>query len=165
GPALPMKSRYTIWDGRQKLALDAEKIFDRLAEHFAATDDLSEALARLLREGMQGEEFEAIGLDELADRVREAIRELFDKFNLSRSLEEPWENADDIVAAEEEAADSHPSAEERARRRQELESLSRILEERLSQLENRPFDDLDAKESFDRLKERGGDIARVERFQ
>ncbi|HXC51996.1 MAG TPA: VWA domain-containing protein [Candidatus Limnocylindrales bacterium] len=160
-----MKSRYTIWDGRQKLALDAEKIFDRLAEHFAATDDLSEALARLLREGMQGEEFEAIGLDELADRVREAIRELFDKFNLSRSLEEPWENADDIVAAEEEAADSHPSAEERARRRQELESLSRILEERLSQLENRPFDDLDAKESFDRLKERGGDIARVERFQ
>ena len=160
-----MKSRYTIWDGRQKLALDAEQVFDRLAEHFAATDDLSEALSRLLREGMRGEEFEAVGLDELADRVREEIRELFDKYNLSRSLERPWEDADDIVAAEEDAADRHPSPEERARRRQELEALSRILEERLSQLEKRPFGDADAKESFERLSERGGDIARVERFQ
>jgi uncharacterized protein with von Willebrand factor type A (vWA) domain len=160
-----MRSRYTIWDGKQKVRLDAEKLFDRLAEHLAATDDLAEALSRLLREGMRGQEFEAVGLDELADRVRQEIRDLFDKFNLSRSLEEPWEDADDIVAAEEDAADKSASDEERARRRSELDSLSRILEERLAQLERRPFADTDAERSFENLRERAGDIAKVERFQ
>ncbi|HEY2775588.1 MAG TPA: VWA domain-containing protein [Candidatus Binatia bacterium] len=160
-----MRSRYTIWDGSQKLALDAERLFDRLAEHLSATDDLSEALSRLLREGIRGEEFEAVGLDELADRVREAIRELYDKFNLSRSLEEPWNDADDIVAAEEDAASRNPSAEERERRAAELARLSRILEERMSQLAQSPMADSDAADAFERLREREGDISRVERFQ
>ena len=160
-----MRSRYTIWDGRQKLALDAERVFDRLAEHLSATDDLSEALSRLLREGVAGEEFEAVGVDELAERVREAIRELYDKFNLSRSLEEPWNDLDDIVAAEEGALARQPSDAQRKRRRDELEALSRILEERLSQLADWPFGDEDAKDSFGRLSERAVDIARVERFQ
>src|SRR4051812_24082685 len=114
---------------------------------------------------MRGKEFEAVGLDELADRVRQAIRDLFDKFNLSRSLEQPWNDADDIVAAEEDAAGRRSSPEERQRRAEELEKLSRILEERLSQLARRPFDDGDAKESFEQLHEQAGDIARVERFQ
>jgi len=160
-----VRSRYTIWDGRQKLALDADQVFDRLAEHLSATDDLSEALSRLLREGVAGEGFEAVGADELAERVREAIRELYDKYNLSRSLEQPWQELDDIVAAEEEALDRQPSGEERDRRRRELEALSRILEERMAQLAAAPLGDRDAKESFDRMNERAGDIARVERFQ
>jgi len=160
-----VRSRYTIWDGRQKLALDAELLFDRLAEHLSATDDLSEALSRLLREGVGGDGFEAVGLDELAERVREAIRELFDKFNLSRSLEEPWNEADDIVAAEEDAARAGHSPAESRRRLDQLEALSRILEERLRQLSDRPFADDDARDAFERLHERAGDIARVERFQ
>jgi uncharacterized protein with von Willebrand factor type A (vWA) domain len=160
-----MRSRYTIWDGRQKLALDAERIFDRLAEHLAGSDDLNEALSRLLREGMAGEEFEAIGADELAEKVREAIRELYDKYNLSRALEEPWNELDDILQAEEDALEGEKSEEERRRRREELEALSRVLEERLAQMKQWPFSDESARDSFDRLGERSGDIARVERFQ
>jgi uncharacterized protein with von Willebrand factor type A (vWA) domain len=160
-----VRSRYTIWDGTQQLAIDAERVFDRLAEHLASTDDLNEALSRLLREGLQSDEFEVIGLDELADRVRDAIREMYDKYNLSRSLEEPWNDADDVVAAEEDAASNLPSEEERRRRREELDALSRILEERLAQLAERRFDDSDAREQFDRLHERSGDISKVERFQ
>jgi uncharacterized protein with von Willebrand factor type A (vWA) domain len=159
-----MRSRYTIWDGRQKLALDAERIFDRLAEHLAGSDDLNEALSRLLREGMSGDEFEAVGADELAEKVREAIRELYDKYNLSRALEEPWNELDDIVAAEEDAADGMPE-EQRTRRREELEALSRILEERLAQMKEWTFSDDTAAESFERMNERAGDIGRVERFQ
>jgi uncharacterized protein with von Willebrand factor type A (vWA) domain len=159
-----MRSRYTIWDGRQKLSLDAERIFDRLAEHLAASDDLAEALARLLREGLAGEEFEAVGADELAEKVREAIRELYDKYNLSRALEEPWNELDDIVAAEEDAV-GEGAEEEKARRREELDALSRILEERLAQMKQWPFADESAKDAFERMNERSGDIARVERFQ
>jgi uncharacterized protein with von Willebrand factor type A (vWA) domain len=160
-----MRSRYTIWDGRQKIALDADRVFDRLAEHLAASDDLAEALSRLLREGMGGDEFEAIGADDLAEKIREAIRELYDKYNLSRALEEPWNELDDIVAAEEDAAGDGMSSEEKRRRREELDALSRVLEERLAQMKQWPFADRSAKDSFERLDERSGDIARVERFQ
>jgi uncharacterized protein with von Willebrand factor type A (vWA) domain len=159
-----VRSRYTIWDGRQKLTLDADLVFDRLAEHLASSDDLAEALSRLLREGLAGEEFEAVGADELAEKVREAIRELYDKYNLSRALEQPWNDLDDIVAAEEDAAGER-TEEERARRREQLDALSRVLEERLAQLKQWPFADEDAKDAFERVNERSGDIARVERFQ
>lgn len=160
-----MRQTYTIWDGRQKLALDAEQVFDRLAEHLANTDDLSEALSRLLREGAAGEEFEAVGIDDLAEKVREALRELFDKYNLSRSLEEPWNELDDIVAAEEDALDGAPSKDEARRRKEQLKALSRILEERLAQMAAWSFADDDAAQSFEAMRERSPDIARVERFQ
>ncbi|MFN2426588.1 MAG: VWA domain-containing protein [Candidatus Binatia bacterium] len=160
-----MRSRYTSWDGRQKLALDADRVFDRLAEHLAETDDLSEALSRLLREGVDGDGFEAVGADQLAERVREAIRELYDRYNLSRSLEQPWNDLDDVVAAEEDALERQPSADERRQRQAVLDALSRVLEERMSQMSAWPFADSDAKESFERLRDRSGDIARTERFQ
>ena len=160
-----MRIRYTSWDGTQKVVLDADRLFERLAEHLSATDDVAEALQRLLREGMDGDGFEAVGTEELADRVREAIQQLYDRYNLSRSMEQPWNDADDIVALEEDAAAKLPPLAERKRRQAELEALSRFLEERLAQLAERPFDDDDAKAQFDRLMESAGDIARVERFQ
>lgn len=160
-----MRIRYTTWDGTQKFVLDADRLFERLAEHLSATDDVAEALQRLLREGVDGDGFEAIGADELAERVREAIQQLYDRYNLTRSLEDPWNDADDVVALEEEAASRRPTSADRKRRAAELEALSRFLEERLAQLAERPFDDEDARSQFERLAERAGDIARVERFQ
>src|SRR5208282_3298216 len=38
---LPMViSRYTQWDGSQKVRLDAEKVFEKLAEFLSLTDDV-----------------------------------------------------------------------------------------------------------------------------
>lgn len=160
-----MRSRYTTWDGTQKLALDAERVFDRLAEHLADTDDLSEALTRLLREGLADADVGMIGADELAERVREAIRELYDRYNLARSLEQPWDDLDDVVAAEQDALEREPSPSEREQRRRRLDRLSRSLEERMSELGDWNFADEDAREAFERLRERASDIARVEKFQ
>jgi uncharacterized protein with von Willebrand factor type A (vWA) domain len=160
-----LRIRYTTWDGTQKVVLDADRLFERLAGHLSDTDDVGEALQRLLQEGMGGDGFDAVGTDDLADRVREAIQQLYDRYNLTRSLEQPWNDADDVVALEEEAARRKPSAAERKRRAAELEALSRFLEERLAQLADRHFDDDDARSQFEGLAERAGDIASVERFQ
>ncbi len=160
-----MRSRYTIWDGTQKLALDAARVFDRLAGHLAETDDLSEALTRLLREGLAESGLETIGTEELAERVREAIRELYDRYNLARSLEEPWDELDEVVATEQDALDREPSASEREQRRKRLDRLSRRIGERLSELDDWDFADDDAGEKFDRLRERAADISRVDQFQ
>lgn len=160
-----MKIRYTSWDGSQEVHLDPEAVFDRLAEHLSATDDVSEALDRLLREGLDGDSFQVVGADQLADEVRRAIQELYDRYNLDRSLERPWSDLEDVVAMEEDAASRLEEAAERRRRRQELDDLPRILEEAVSAMAARPFGDEDARRAFEELSERSDDISRVDRFQ
>ena len=54
--------RYTAWDGSQRVRLDPDRVFERLAEYLSETDDLGEALDRLLRSGIEGDEFEVEGL-------------------------------------------------------------------------------------------------------
>lgn len=160
-----MKIRYTSWDGSQEVHLDPEAVFDRLAEHLSATDDVSEALDRLLREGLDGDSFQVVGAERLADEVRRAIQELYDRFNLDRSLERPWSDLEDVVAMEEDAASRLEHEAERRRRKQELDDLPRILEEAVSAMAARPFGDEDARRAFEELSERSDDIARVDRFQ
>ncbi|HYB97916.1 MAG TPA: VWA domain-containing protein [Candidatus Limnocylindrales bacterium] len=160
-----MRLRYTIWDGTQRVRLDPDAVFDRLAEHLGYSDDLAEAFDRLLREGMAGEEFEVAGIDELAAKVREAIEEFHNKYNLERSLAQPWNDLDEITGMEQEATERMPPGEKKRRRQQDLEGLSRILEEALMQMSRWPFDDRDARAAFEDLSERGDDIRRVERFQ
>ena len=160
-----MKIRYTIWDGSQEVHLDPEAVFDRLAGHLSSTDDVSEALDRLLREGLDGDSFQVVGAEQLADEVRRAIQELYDRFNLDRSLERPWSDLEDVVAMEEDAASRLEEAAERRRRRQELDELPRILEEAMSAMAARPFGDEDARRAFEDLSERSDDISRVDRFQ
>lgn len=160
-----MKIRYTTWDGSQEVRLDPEEVFDRLAEHLSSTDDVSEALDRLLREGLEGDAFQVVGADELADEVRRAIQELYDRFNLDRSLERPWSDFEDVVAMEEDAASRLDDAAGRRRRKQELDELPRVLEEAISAMAARPFGDEDARRAFEDLSERGDDISRVDRFQ
>ena len=36
--------RYTQWDGSQKLKLDADKVFEKLAEMLSYTDDIRQAM-------------------------------------------------------------------------------------------------------------------------
>ena len=36
--------RYTRWDGRQRVRLDAEQVFEKLSEYLSYTDDVRQAL-------------------------------------------------------------------------------------------------------------------------
>ena len=38
-------TRYTQWDGSQQLKLDADKVFEKLAEYMSYTDDVRQAIA------------------------------------------------------------------------------------------------------------------------
>lgn len=157
--------RYTSWDGTQEVRLDPDEIFERLADHLSATDDLGEALDRLLREGVGGREFEVVGLDELADRVRREIQQLYDRYNLDRSLERPWNDFDDLVQMEKDALARRSPSDDRRRREEDLARLSHVLEEALAQMQRWSFEDDDARRDFERLDERSDDIVRVDRFQ
>ncbi|MBI5506269.1 MAG: hypothetical protein HY899_15850 [Deltaproteobacteria bacterium] len=160
-----MRTRYTIWDGTQRVLLDPDALFDELAEYLGRCDDVDEALDRLLREGSDAEGLELRGIDELLRQVRERIARLYDEFNLEHSLEQPWNDVDDIVGMEQEALEHQPTSPSSRERSAQLGRLSRVLEEALEQLERWTFADEDARRAFEELSERSDDIRRVDRFQ
>ena len=80
-----VRYRYTPWDGTQTVRLDAGKLFERLSEHLSS-NDLGDALDRLLRECFEDRSFRVAGLDEILEEIRNAIQDLYDRFNLDSAL-------------------------------------------------------------------------------
>ena len=56
------RHRYSTWDGSRPLRLDADKLFERLSGHLSETDNLGEALDRMLREGFEDQSFRVAGI-------------------------------------------------------------------------------------------------------
>src|SRR6202158_2587535 len=45
-------TRYTQWDGTQQLKLNADKVFEKLAEYLSYTDDVRQAMDWMMRQGV-----------------------------------------------------------------------------------------------------------------
>jgi hypothetical protein len=91
--------RYTAWDGTQRLRLTADDLFEKLSEVLSHTDDLQQALDWLLRQGFDADGVEVMGLDELLDRLREAMRARYRDVNLQGAEAELRERLGDALAA------------------------------------------------------------------
>ena len=98
-------TRYTAWDGSQRVKLDPEQVFEKLAEALSYTDDVQQALDWLLRQGLDMDGVHVMGLDELLQEVRERMREKLAQYNLDEALDKPRSKLDDILAREREALD------------------------------------------------------------
>src|SRR5208282_3149663 len=57
-------TRYTQWDGTQRLKLDADKVFEKLAEYLSYTDDVRQAMDWMMRQGMDFDGVKVMGLEE-----------------------------------------------------------------------------------------------------
>ena len=90
--------RYTAWDGTQKLQLDADKVFEKLAEYLSYTDDVRQAMDWLTRQGMDFDGSRVAGLDEFLEQLRQEMRQRYREFNLKEALERRWsERLQDIA--------------------------------------------------------------------
>ena len=81
--------RYLRWDGTQRLPdLDADDVIDALADDMMAEGDLMEALRRLLRRGLPGnqEAGDLAGLRRLLERLAEQRRETLERYQLGDVL-------------------------------------------------------------------------------
>jgi len=159
-----VRTRYTIWDGTQRVRLDPDTLFDELAEFLGRNDDVDEALDRLLRRGSDAERVEMRGIDDLSGRLQAEIASFYDDFNLEHSLDAPWSEFDEVVELEAEAIAREPASASRSEREAALARLSRVLEDALEQLSRWAFTGQDARRAFDELAERGDDVRSVERF-
>jgi uncharacterized protein with von Willebrand factor type A (vWA) domain len=163
-------SRYTTWDGTQRVKLDPEQLFEKLAEALSYTDDVQQALDWLLRQGLDMDGVHVMGLDELLQQVREQMRERLDKFNLDEALDQPRSKLDDILAREREALDEmRQQGDDGALAREKqafLDDLPPSLSEAIQRIAQQySFVDAEAKRRFDELLSELNDIRDLEQFK
>jgi uncharacterized protein with von Willebrand factor type A (vWA) domain len=158
-------TRYIAWDGTQTLRLDADKVFEKLAEFLSYTDDVHQAADWMMRQGMDFDGMKVAGLEELLEQLRNEMRERYRDFNLRNALSEVERRLEDILGREREtlgAMEGNPGVDEKQRR---LEHIPRRISEALRQLESYEFENAEAKRDFDELLEEYENIRDLENFR
>jgi uncharacterized protein with von Willebrand factor type A (vWA) domain len=158
--------RYTEWDGSQKLKLDADKVFEKLAEYLSYTDDARQAMDWMMRQGMDFDGTRVMGLEEFLEQLRQEMRQRYREFNLKDALSEMEQRLRDIVERERQAVEQlsahKPGMEQKLR---ELQRMPRRLSEAIRKLESYEFEDAQARADFEELLEEYENIRDLENFR
>ncbi len=161
-----ISSRYTAWDGTQRVQLDADKVFERLAEYLSYTDDLQQALDWLRRQGLDSDGMQIKGLEDFIESLREKIREQYSSYNLDAALDDKQRRLNELVDLEQDTLDQKlPQQPGLKEKRQFLEHLSPSLSQALEQLKHYDFEDDDARREFENLVDDAGDIRELDEFR
>ncbi len=155
--------RYTEWDGTQRVRLSAERVFESFAEYLSDTDDVQQALDWLLRRGLDLDGTRVVGLEELLDQVRAALREQYGEFNVENALAEIQRRLDDILERERDAL-ARASTPATAAKQRILDTLPLRLSGAIERLREYAFEDEEAKRLFDDLVDELEDIRALEEF-
>ena len=159
-------ARYTQWDGTQKLRLDADKVFEKLAEYLSYTDDIRQAMDWMMRQGMDFDDVKVMGLEEFLEQLRQEMRQRYRDFNLRNALSEMEERLEQILERERRKLDElrgqKPGVEEKE---QQLKHIPRRLSEALRKLESYDFEDAGAKADFEELLSEYENIRDLENFR
>ena len=138
--------RYTAWDGSQQIRLHADQVFDKLAELLSYTDDVAQAFDWLLHQGLEWEPGRRVlGLDELLEQVREAMRRRYQDVNLRGAFAELRERLETLLELEREALDADADAERARRRRAALDALPLRVSEAVERLRDMALGDSEAR--------------------
>jgi uncharacterized protein with von Willebrand factor type A (vWA) domain len=159
-------ARYTQWDGTQKLRLDADKVFEKLAEYLSYTDDIRQAMDWMMRQGMDFDGVKVMGLEEFLEQLRQEMRQRYRDFNLRNALSEMEKRLEDILNRERQTLQSmrgeKPEVEEKDR---QLQRMPRRLSEALRKLESYEFEDEGAKADYEQLLAEYENIRDLENFR
>jgi len=159
-------TRYTQWDGSQQLKLDADKVFEKLAEMLSYTDDIRQAMDWMMRQGMEFDGVKVQGLEEFLEQLRQEMRQRYRDFNLKNSLSELEQRLEDLLKQERQTLESmrgqKPGVEDKEG---QLQQMPRRLSEALRKLENYEFEDGQAKANFDELLNEYENVRDLENFR
>lgn len=158
--------RYSQWDGTQRVRLSADQIFEKLAEHLSATDDLQQAMEWLTRQGIEQGEEKLKGLDDLVRDLRQEMRKRYRDFNLRSSLDEMQQQLDDILNQEKHTlAERRPQNPDLTAKENFLDRLPQRLGDRMEKLSHYEFENAEAQQAFDELMKEFNNVRSVEDFQ
>jgi uncharacterized protein with von Willebrand factor type A (vWA) domain len=157
------RTRYTRWDGSQRISLTPSQVFEKLSDYLSFTDDLQQALDWLLRQGMEWEDSRVVGLDELLEQLREEMRKRYRQYNLDHAFDDVRQRLDDIVDLERSTLEERGEAGRE--KREFLDRLPPRLSQAIEQLQHYGFEDSAAERDFQRLLEELGNIRDLEEFR
>ncbi len=161
-----IRIRYTEWDGKQRVRLDADRVFEKLSEYLSYTDDVQQALDWLMRQGAEWEGMRVVGLDEFLEELREQLRDQYRKFNFDHSLDDVRRRLEELLDVERDTLDQPGPGEQRRQQKKELlDRLPHQLSQAIEQLQDYDFEDDDARRDFENLLEELGNIRDLENFQ
>ena len=159
---------YSSWDGSQEFeGFDPEEILGALGDDLLGTGDLSDALERLLRGGIDLPDGDGIeGLRDLLEQARQRREELLSQGNPDGELAKYRERLDEIEAMEragldELVAEAAESGDERRQevtedvateRRLALELMPPDLAGRMRSMNSYEFTSTEAREAFEELQ-------------
>jgi uncharacterized protein with von Willebrand factor type A (vWA) domain len=158
--------RYTQWDGSQQLKLDADKVFEKLAEFLSYSDDVRQAMDWMMRQGMDFDGVKVQGLEEFLEQLRQEMRQRYRDFNLKNSLSELEQRLEEILNQERRTLDSMRGQKDGIEdKERQLQQMPRRLSESLRKLESYDFEDAQAKADFDDLLNEYENIRDLENFR
>jgi uncharacterized protein with von Willebrand factor type A (vWA) domain len=158
--------RYTRWDGSQGIRLDAERVFERLGEYLAHTDDVRQALEWMLRQGLDLPGGRVPGLDDLLEELRARLRSRHREVNFDRALDGMRRRLDALLDAERAALDARGGARPALEaKRAFLDRLPAGLGDAIARLRGYDFEDAGAARAFADLLAELDNIRRLEDFQ
>jgi uncharacterized protein with von Willebrand factor type A (vWA) domain len=146
--------------------LSADRIFESFAEHLSYTDDVQQALEWLLRHGMDLHGAHVVGLEELLEQLREALRARQAEFNLRGASAELRQRLEDILDLERGHLESQEGERARAaEKRAFLDRLPLRVAEAIERLRDYEFADTEARAAFEELLDELDDIRAFEEFE
>jgi uncharacterized protein with von Willebrand factor type A (vWA) domain len=159
-------TRYTAWDGSQRIRLDADRVFEKLSEYLSYTDDVQQALDWLMRQGAEWEGMRVVGVDEFLEELREQLRDQYRRYNFDHALDDVRRKLEELLDVEREALDQPgPGEQRRGEKKEFLDKLSHQLSKAIEQLQGYDFEDDDARRDFENLLEELGNVRDLENFQ
>jgi uncharacterized protein with von Willebrand factor type A (vWA) domain len=159
-----IRVRYTAWDGSQRVRLSAEGVFEAFADHLADTDDVQRALDWLLRRGAAFDGEPVAGLDELLERIREALRERFGANRFDQATDGLRERLDRLLETERAAVDALADAGTRRSKREVLDALPLRLSGAIERLRDYAFESGSARDDFAALLAELENLRALEQF-
>lgn len=162
-------TRYSRWDGTQtEWTLDVERALDALADRMMHGLSAREALDNMRHYGFElaGQDFRVMGMQELARELQKQMRELFNRYDMRGATDELGEKLDELLGQEEGTVRDRHGFESRKlndfldRRHADTRAVS----ERFERFSDYEFENEDAAQAYDELKEELERLKALEEF-
>lgn len=133
---------YSRWDGTQQgFDLDADGLFEQMADRLLANGDVADALRRAMRDGVRDREGNRLqGLREVMERLRAARQERLDRGDLGGVFQEIADALDDVIDEERHAVENAREAGERSGDERRATNARRAADDRNFRLDMLPDD-------------------------
>jgi uncharacterized protein with von Willebrand factor type A (vWA) domain len=168
---MPWLFSYSQWDGRQKVALDADDLLAAMADDVLADGNPWRALQRLMQQGVPpGDGQRRRGLQDVLKELRKRRQERLDRYDLGSSLDDIKKKLDEVVKMEREGIERRLNEAREgakqgkvpretldkfekavARNKEALDQLPKDPAVQLRDLQQYDFVDPDAKKKFEEL--------------